>query len=63
MNSDSPVKSRLPALMSEPISPPCCDCCEPSPKMVCITMPSSMYIMAPASASAASPGSSSIFTN
>ena len=35
---------------------------EPSPKIVSMAMPSSMYIMPPASASAASPGSSSTST-
>lgn len=63
MKSDSPTMMRLPALSSAPINPPCCCCCEPSPKMVCISMPSSMYIIEPASATMASPGSNSIFTN
>ncbi len=35
----------------------------PSPKMVSIWMPAVMYIMAPASATHASPGSSSTSTN
>ena len=35
----------------------------PSPKMVSMLMPSSMYIIAPASATTLSPGSSSISTN
>ena len=54
MNSDSPVSSRLPAPISAPRNPPCC--CEPSPKIVSISMPSSMYIMPPASATVASFG-------
>ena len=61
MNSDSPVSSRLPAPSSAPMKPWLC--CEPSPKMVSISMPSSMYIIAPASATTASFGSSSTFTN
>ena len=61
MNSDSPVSSRLPAPISAPRKPPCC--CEPSPKIVSISMPSSMYIMPPASATVASFGSSSTSTN
>src|SRR5262245_1125826 len=61
MNSDSPVRMRLPALISASMKPPCC--CEPSPKMALSVMPSSRYIMAPASPTTASPGSSSIFTN
>jgi hypothetical protein len=48
MNSDSPVSRRLPAPISAPMNPPCC--CEPSPKIVSISIPSSMYIMPPASA-------------
>jgi hypothetical protein len=63
MNSDSPTSRRLPAPSSAPTRPPCWLCCEPSPKIVSIAMPSSMYIMPPASATTASPGSSSIFTN
>ena len=62
MNSDSPVSSRLPAPSSVPMKP-WSAAAEPSPKMVSIWMPSSMYIIAPASATTASPGSSSIFTN
>ena len=54
MNSDSPVSSRLPAPISAPMKPACC-CCDPSPKMVSISMPSSMYIIPPASATVASP--------
>ena len=54
MNSDSPVSSRLPAPIRAPRKPPCC--CEPSPKIVSISMPSSMYIMPPASATVASFG-------
>jgi hypothetical protein len=61
MNSDSPVISRLPAPTSFPISPLCC--CEPSPKIVSMRIPSSMYIIPPASATAASWGSSSTSTN
>ena len=61
MNSDSPVSSRLPAPISAPRNP--LFCCEPSPKMVSISMPSSMYIIPPASATVASPGSSSTSTN
>ena len=55
MNSDSPVSSRLPAPMSAPRNPPPC-WFDPSPKMVSISMPSSMYIMPPASATVASFG-------
>ena len=55
MNSDSPVSSRLPAPISAPRKPPCA-CFEPSPKMVSISIPSSMYIMPPASATVASFG-------
>ena len=54
MKSDSPVSSRLPAPMSAPRMPPCF--CDPSPKIVSISMPSSMYIMPPASATVASFG-------
>ncbi len=61
MNSDSPVSSRLPAPRSTFMNPP--GCWDPSPKMVCSPMPSSRYIMAPASPTTASPESSSIFTN
>ena len=61
MNSDSPVSSRLPAPISAPRKP--LFCCEPSPKIVSISIPSSMYIMPPASATVASFGSSSISTN
>ena len=46
MNSDSPVSSRLPAPISAPRNPPCC-CCEPSPKIVSISMPSSMNAPCP----------------
>ena len=45
---------RLPAPISAPMKSGLC--CEPSPKMVSISMPSSMYIMPPASATVASPG-------
>ena len=60
MNSDSPVRRRLPAPTSASMKPffPA----EPSPKIVSIPIPSSMYIMPPASAMAASPGSSSTST-
>ena len=61
MNSDSPVSRRLPAPISAPMKPVCF--CEPSPNTVSISMPSSMYIMPPASATVASFGSSSISTN
>ena len=60
MNSDSPVRTRLPALISAPRNPLLC--WEPSPKIVSISIPSSMYIMPPASATAASMGSSSTST-
>ena len=61
MNSDSPVSRRLPAPMSAPMNPLFC-CFDPSPKMVSISMPSSMYIIPPASATVASFGSSSTST-
>src|SRR5918994_124242 len=61
MNSDSPVRSRLPAPISAPRKPLCC--AEPSPKIVSISIPSSMYIIPPASATIASLGSSSASTN
>ena len=61
MNSDSPVSSRLPAPISAPMNPLFCP--DPSPNTVSISIPSSRYIIIPASATAASPGSSSIFTN
>ena len=54
MKSDSPVSSRLPAPIRAPRNPSCC--CDPSPKMVSISTPSSMYIMPPASATVASFG-------
>ena len=43
------------------MKPPCWP--PPSPKIVFISMPFSMYIMPPASATTLSPGSSSISTN
>ena len=61
MNSDSPVSSRLPAPISAPMNPLFC-CRDPSPKIVSISMPSSMNIMPPASATVASFGSSSTST-
>ena len=62
MKSDSPVSRRLPAPISAPMKPPPCCCAEPSPKMVSISTPSSMYIIPPASATTASCGSSSTST-
>ena len=63
MNSDSPVSTRLPAVRSLPMKPPPAPSWpEPSPKIVCIWMPGSMYMKAPASAMQASPGSSVIST-
>ena len=44
--------------MNDPLPEP-----EPSPKMLSIWMEGSLYIMAPASATALSPGSSSTSTN
>ena len=61
MNSDSPVSRRLPAPMTR-AQEAALLLRDPSPKMVSISMPSSMYIMPPASATTASPGSSSIST-
>src|SRR6266550_2624908 len=61
MKSDSPVRSRFPAPTSLSMKSP--RACEPSPKIVVISIPSSRHIMAPASATTASPGSSSISTN
>ena len=63
MNSDSPVSTRLPAERSLPMKPPLAACAQPSPKMVSIWMPGSMYMKLPASAMHASPGSSVISTN
>ena len=58
----SPVSSRLPAPSSAPMMPGLA-CWLPSPNTVSIWMPGVMYISAPASATALSPGSSSTSTN
>ncbi len=62
MNRLSPVSTRLPALSRAPITPPCCEAAEPSPKIVSISIPEVMYISTPASATTASPGSSATST-
>ncbi len=61
MNRLSPVSTRFPACISLSMKPP--PWVEPSPKIVCISMPASLYIIEPASAMALSPGSSSTSTN
>ena len=62
MNKLSPTKILFPAENNLSKRPP--DCCfEPSPKMLCITILSSIIIKAPLSAIAVSLGSSSISTN
>ena len=61
MKTDSPVRARLPAPFSLPHIP--WSGSEPSPMRVSNAMPSSRYIIAPASAITVSPGSSSISTN
>jgi len=61
MNSDSPVSTRFPAPFSFPHIP--WSGSEPSPILVSKVMPSSRYIMAPASAITVSCGSSPISTN
>jgi hypothetical protein len=64
VNRLSPVITRLPAESSLSIRPPpLWPPLEPSPNTVSICTPASLYISAPASAIALSPGSSSISTN
>jgi len=62
VNRLSPVISRLPAPSSAPMNPPPWPP-EPSPNMVVISTEASFQTKEPASATALSPGSSSISTN
>src|SRR3546814_3790487 len=61
-SSDLPVTTRLPADSSLSNMPPPWPACEPSPNTVSICTAASLYISAPASEIALSPGSSSIST-
>src|SRR3546814_2767403 len=63
VNRLSPVTTRLPADSSLSNMPPSWPACEPSPNTVSICTAESLYISAPASEIALSPGSSSISTN